>query len=236
LARRSDFEELNKRADLLSGLRSVSPVLGMLTRDLVSSARAGALTPALAGGFGAELLGYIEEAEAADSKEAIEEFLKRFLTWLLSQAQTLPAKKLIASGLISLLWFIAQLLVDQHFDNISEQKHRKEILEVRQEARQHHAENSKALREMEARFTEKLVEVQEKDADGLEYVVIKVAKLRKGPGKDFESLRTLPPNLQVEELERNGKWSRVQYFDYVEGEVKEGWIATALLVAKQEED
>jgi hypothetical protein len=73
-------------------------------------------------------------------------------------------------------------------------------------------------------------------ADRKEYIVVEAAKLRKGPGKNFESVRVLPPNLLVEEVERDGEWSRIHYFDYVEGEARDGWISIKLLVARHDDE
>ena len=86
---------------------------------------------------------------------------------------------------------------------------------------------------MEARLMERIGQLEAEDDDAREYVVVKAAKLRKGPGKDFESIQVLPPNVQVEERGRDGEWMRVQYFDYAEGELREGWIAEELLVEKR---
>jgi hypothetical protein len=226
---------------MLRDFAAGSPVLGMLARELVMSAATGALTPALASGFGGELLGYIEGADAAESEQAIADFLKAFLAWLLTLAQRLPGTRLSNEAIFSIFLTVATVLY-QKYDGAKDVKATQETIEqVREETRELRAETRQAqeemlqeVREMEARLAERLGQVQ--SDNGREYVVVKAAKLRGGPGTEFESVKVLPPNVQVEELERAGEWMHVQYFDYAEGELRKGWIAAELLVEKRDVD
>jgi hypothetical protein len=227
LVRRSGIEELRNRAELLGNLASGSPVLGMLTRDLVSSAYAGTLTPALVNGFGLELMSYIEGAEAADSEEAVEGFLQAFLAWLLVQAQRVPGTKVSGEAIFSIFLTVLTLLDSRYLDKQNDRL-------VKEEARKAKEETLIEMRDMEARLTEKFAQME--TAGRKEYIIVQAANLRKGPGKNFESLRVLPPNLLVEEIERDGEWSHVQYFDYAEGEARDGWISITLLVARHDDD
>ncbi|HEX6862054.1 MAG TPA: SH3 domain-containing protein, partial [Thermoanaerobaculia bacterium] len=227
LVRRSGIEELRNRAELLGNLASGSPVLGMLTRDLVSSAYAGTLTPAMVNGFGSELMSYIEGAEAADSEEAVVEFLQAFFAWLLLQAQRLPGTKVSAGAILGILLAVLPLLDARYLDRQNDRL-------VQEEARKAKEEILSEMREMETRLAEKLAQME--TAGRTEYIIVQAANLRKGPGKNFESLRVLPPNLLVEEIERDGEWSHVQYFDYAEGEARDGWISITLLVARHDDE
>jgi hypothetical protein len=227
LVHRSGIEELRNSAELLGNLASGSPVLGMLARDLVSSAYAGTLTPALVNGFGSELMSYIEGAEAADSEEAVVEFLQAFFAWILLQAQRLPGTKVSAGAIFGLLMAVLPLLDARYLDKQNDRL-------VQEEARKAKEEILSDMREMETRLIEKLAQME--TAGRKEYIIVQAANLRKGPGKNFESLRVLPPNLLVEEIERDGEWSHVQYFDYAEGEARDGWISITLLVARHDDD
>jgi hypothetical protein len=58
------------------------------------------------------------------------------------------------------------------------------------------------------------------------------AQLREGPGKEFRSIRVLPPNLLVEEIEREEEWVHVSFFDYPKGQEAQGWVSVTLIAEK----
>lgn len=67
--------------------------------------------------------------------------------------------------------------------------------------------------------------------DGIFLVTGRSVNLRSGPSTDYEVLDILFRNQKVSQLETNGKWVRIEYFDYFKNELKRGWAHRQYFVA-----
>jgi len=58
------------------------------------------------------------------------------------------------------------------------------------------------------------------------YIINRAAILQeeKGTKKESPVIAILYPNQKVEVIERKGKWRKVEYFNYLDGELQTGWI------------
>jgi hypothetical protein len=56
------------------------------------------------------------------------------------------------------------------------------------------------------------------------YVVERQVTLKLKPNSRSTTITTLPPNQKVQQVQMNHKWIYVQYFDYLEGIPKYGWV------------
>jgi len=55
--------------------------------------------------------------------------------------------------------------------------------------------------------------------------------LRTGPGIEHDVLDVLLRNQKVLQLETNGEWAQVEYFDYAANELKQGWVHSRYFIA-----
>ncbi|UDM05846.1 SH3 domain-containing protein [Halomonas sp. NyZ770] len=61
--------------------------------------------------------------------------------------------------------------------------------------------------------------------DELTYLVAdRSINLRAGPGTNYDVLDVLRRNQKVRQLEKANEWTKVEYFDYVANEAKQGWV------------
>lgn len=70
----------------------------------------------------------------------------------------------------------------------------------------------------------KIIETLQPSEPAEIYVVTKAVRLRLGPSTDFDILEVLQPNMHVTVLKKEKGWLHVEYFDYIDGETKEGWV------------
>ncbi len=219
--------ESARQAAWLRSVQSVaSPALSMFADDLVASAREGGLTPALAGGFGAQVLGYINETQEAQTEEEREAVLQEFFAWFVEQFKRVPRTAVSAEGLLSIFFLLVSLL-DNHWLSAGTDRHIDRAisgLESRVDAR------LDGIEEGQKKILEELAEIKaQKNSRATTYVVMKAAQLREGPGEGFKALRVLPPNLLVEEIEREDGWVHVTFFDYPNGREAQGWVSASLI-------
>lgn len=221
-------EEFSRNTRWIQEVRAAgSPVFDMLANGLLGSVATGRLSPALVEGFGADLFDHIARVEAAESEEEAAGVRQELLEWLIEQARRHPGKVLIARALLFILFTITLPLYEAQSGRETERHVKESVQEVRDS-------NELLLEKMQD--VEKLVEELRtrslQDSSRKEYVVLKSAGLRPGPSTDGEAVCTLPPNLIVEEIGHQGEWLHIEFFDFVEGEVRQGWIAVELLVEK----
>lgn len=79
------------------------------------------------------------------------------------------------------------------------------------------------IKDSEDRLSKIIETLQPSEPDEI-YVVTKAVRLRLGPSTNFDILEVLQPNMHVTVLKREKGWLQVEYFDYIDGETKEGWV------------
>jgi hypothetical protein len=221
-------ESARQAAWLRSVQSAASPALSMFADDLVASAREGRLTPALAEGFGAQVLGYINETQEAQTEEEREAVLQEFFAWFVEQFKRAPRTAVSAQGLLSIFFLLVSLL-DNHWLSAGMDRHIDSAisgLESRVDAR------FDGIEEGQKKILEELGEIKAQKNSRATYVVMKAAQLREGPREGFKALRVLPPNLLVEEIEHEDGWVHVTFFDYPNGREAQGWVSASLIADK----
>ncbi len=67
-------------------------------------------------------------------------------------------------------------------------------------------------------------------------VAIDHVNLSPEPFTSSDAIYTLPPNMIVEIIGRSNDWIHIQFIDYVEGSLKEGWDPAKNFVPASEDD
>ena len=225
----ADF--MTEKPAWLDGIQAAaSPVLDMLAYEMATVFSAG-LSPAMAEGFGAELVGHIGHLVESESEERAQEAFEEFLTWLLDWFSRLPNIRVTRESALAIFLTLVAIL---HSQVISQQS------EKRIEAMVAHSQAS-----VERRIDELSLAVGQEDAaselkaDSVEVSSLKIVatnlRLRSGPGTEFDVLRLLPPNLTVSVLSEDKDWALIEFFDFIEGKPVKGWAAKKFLMDWQAE-
>ncbi len=120
---------------------------------------------------------------------------------------------------------------DRRFDQLEEQ-HRTEADE-RAALHQQIASQFESLSDQLAAYNEA---AEAASAGRLEYGVVRQVIVREEPFSGAARITVLQPGSQIEEINRQGKWLYVEYFDYIEGGLKFGWIYKRHLVLIEREE
>lgn len=82
----------------------------------------------------------------------------------------------------------------------------------------------------------KLEELGQTSNSRRHYVVKEKVRLREKPTTQARKIKTLSPNVMVEEIERQRQWLLVEFFDYVDGKLKRGWVYKRYLQLVQDDE
>jgi hypothetical protein len=165
------------------------------------------------------LLDQFYRAETAPSQSEAEQLLASALDWVQKQIAALPAGWVSFKGMVWLLFTVIlplYMLVDDQLD-----EHRDNAWKER-----HSAEVRRRFDDIAAQ----LETLRPPAALRPLYIVTKRVRLRAGPSTDAEIVDVLVPNMLVEEIERRGRWIRIEFFDYIEGVPKSAWAYKRYLV------
>jgi hypothetical protein len=201
--------------------KAASPALSMLTHDLVSGLAQGGLSPALAGGFASELIGHFSQAAKPQTEEDFQDFLRKLVTWFTEQNNRLPGGQVSFKALLSILLTLIALLCAP----LALQQEGPDTQQAEPQG-----DHRKYIAETETRILQSLATLRGQEADRPQLVVSEATQLRVGPSEDVPTLRSLPPQIPVFEIERQGDWVHVEFFDYTEGEQASGWISSKSLI------
>jgi hypothetical protein len=172
---------------------------------------------ALASSFSGKLAASIAEALESLARDpnafdAVKEMIG-------SQVSSLPPSRISAEGLWQIFIQILVLLIGLgQLDLVLHQI--KEAGASSKEEREHFRELIEATQKIAAQ-TEGLVP---KDDQSTYYIVERTARLQLRPSTKSTMLALLFPNQKVRLVETNHKWIYVEYFDYLEGVPKNGWV------------
>jgi hypothetical protein len=200
--------------------KAASPALSMLTHDLVSGLAQGRLSPALAGGFASELIGHFSHAAEPKTNEDLQDFLRKLVAWFTEQNNRLPGGQVSFKALLGILLALVALLCAP----LALQQENSDTHQAEPQGNQH-----RFIAETETRILESLVELRGQEADRPQLVVLEATQLRLEPSEEAPFLRSLPPQIPVFEIDRQGDWVHVELFDYTEGEQASGWISSKSL-------
>lgn len=201
-------------ATLERAIASSFPTISMLARDLAESVAAGSLSPAIAGGFGGELLERLQEAATIESDEAAASFLSALLAWLLLQARRVGIAN--PNFALTILITIGTLL----YSNMQNAAQEERLI--------------KELRSSTAILLEEIGRMAPPDSKTQAAPVRGLGTARSDPDEDAEVLAVLSDGQWVDVVEVHGKWVRVRFFDYVKGGECDAWILADQLFLPEE--
>jgi len=179
--------------------------------------------------FTGELLGRLQRAEAISSEDEGEAFLNEFLAWLWEKFQQLPVKKIV----LHVLFEVSSITVAQMVSNWDADQREQRLNESMSRVEQHLEEKISRSQEGVLR---KLEELGQTSNSRRHCVVKEKVRLREKPTTQARKIKTLSANVMVEEIERQGQWLLVEFFDYVDGKLKRGWVYKRYLQLVQDDE
>lgn len=167
--------------------------------------------------FTGELFERLQRAEATTSASEREQFLTEFLAWVWDRFQQLPLKKVVLHVLFEIVFLTVNQMVSNWDADQREQRWKEALSQLEQRLEEKTAESQdKVLR--------KLAELQQAPAARKHYVVTEQVHLREKPSTKARKIKRLSPNEMVEAIEQQRQWLHVEFFDYVDGKLKQGWV------------
>lgn len=167
--------------------------------------------------FTGELFERLQQAEAATSASGREQFLNEFLAWVLGKFQQLPVKKVVLHVLFEIVFLTVNQMVSNWDANEREQRWKEALSQLERRLEEKTAESQeKVLRKLE--------ELRQAPAARKHYVVTERVRLREKPSTKARKIKSLSPNEMVEQIEQQGQWLHIEFFDYIDGKLKRGWV------------
>lgn len=167
--------------------------------------------------FAGEMFDRLQRAEAITSESEGEEFLNELLVWLWGKFQLLPPKKIVLQALFDILLVIIAQMVSNRDDDSREQRLNKTMSQIEQRVEEKMAHSQEAV-------LRKLEEFRQTANSRRHSVVTAKVPMRAKPTTQARKIKSLSPNMMVEELEQQGQWLHVEFFDYTDGNLKQGWV------------
>jgi hypothetical protein len=127
-----------------------------------------------------------------------------------------PARFLSREVVLSICLALFFFFLEQAWDEFKARSARAEAQEAKELT-------DKRFEDMR-RLLEELVEGARQARDDVNYVVERIATLRREPQAGSKKLATIYPNQVVALIDADGKWIRVRYEDLVAEEEREGWV------------
>lgn len=211
-------EDINR---LTVGIREAQliafPPVAAMANQIADALRLKIPASALDATFTGELFERLRQAEAATSASEREQFLTEFLAWVWGKFQQLPVKRVVLHVLFEIVFLTINQMVS-NWDADQREQHWKETLsQLEQRLEEKMAESQdKVLRKLE--------ELQQAPATRKYHVVTEQVRLREKPSTKARKIKSLSPNQMVEQIEQQGQWLHVEFFDYVDGKLKRGWV------------
>ncbi len=244
------LDGLRVQTDWAQRLDMASPSLAALSDGLTQALNSRRYRVFFEGSFADDLLEQLSAANLAPSMEEKAQRFSNLLLWLEQKLNESPLRRFTYNALMYIIFgLVIPLWVDAVLDAQGDKQFREEIRDdVRQELEhfQEHldAETEKRNAEQyqfESRFeaqiqalSEHLSEYNaavEAASEGRpEYGVRKQVVVHEQPFARSSRLTVLHPGSEVEELERQGNWLHVEYFDYISGQLNHGWVYKRNLV------
>lgn len=161
---------------------------------------------------------YAAEEEVDElSTDEIQKRLIEFLKFLIETVRNLDPGWINAMAMVSL---ILALLVPVYQSSEGQKTQH----EIQATVRDGDEQLRQEMRALEAQLILELERLKPSTIDPTLYVVERMASLKVAPRPKSITMATLPPNQLVALKERKGRWIQVEYFDYIDGTSKIGWV------------
>ncbi len=218
-------QNLAGQADWLRQMQFVpSPPLAAFSAGLAQAIESPTYREYFEESFAGQVFDRLNEAETASSPETKVQALHNLLLWLREQLDKLPPNRVILEKFIWLVFtFIIPVysLVYDHQgaarDEAWQQQHSIETRAIADECRVQFELLSEQL-------TTQYQAIQALDVSQPEYGVTSLLHVRAEPSAKEKSLFRLTPGMTIVEIERQGNWLYVEYFNYIEWKQEQGWV------------
>jgi len=159
--------------------------------------------------FAAEILNTLSTIEEPTDEQSLQNFiagLENLLTLIINKCRELAADPTTYWAMVKFAFTIFVFLYPLYDDHQTEKRVIESVNQTRAEI----------LREVEKLKPVQVMEVY--------YVVEREARLRNHPRPKSSTIQILSPNQRLKLVKSKGKWIYVEYFDYIEGTPKTGWV------------
>ena len=174
------------------------------------------------------------QTAAGESAEDIHKHAAATLQTIVSKladrlALAKPAERVPILNLLSLLVTTIGVLVAVYYGQVtkdagdSSSHEAAELRAVNARASETQVEELKRLRASTDRLIQNITSADEDDATDL-WVIQRTARVTSRKGPKAPKLVTLYPNQVVSVVRLEGKWGRIEYYDYVTDTSRTGWI------------
>jgi hypothetical protein len=156
--------------------------------------------------FASDVLDFLGRIQATEDEHEKEQLLEEIGTLFEQALAKQPRTRLSLEGFLQIVLTVV-FFIWPHFANL-----RMEDRVMREFAT------------VEKKVAHQLQGFGKEDSRPVSYVVTKAVRLRQGPSTEHKVLAVLQPNMVLEVHKSEGQWMLVEYFDYVDTELKSGWV------------
>lgn len=159
--------------------------------------------------FAAEILNTLSTIEEPTDEQSLQNFidgLENLLTLIINKCRELAVEPTTYWAMVKFAFTIFAFLYPLYDNHLTEKRVTESVNQTRTEI----------LREVEKLKPAQVEEVY--------YVVEREAKLKNHPRPKSPTIQLLSPNQRLKLVKSKGKWIYVEYFDYIEGVPKTGWV------------
>ncbi len=245
------LDGLRVQTDWVQRLDLASPSLAALSDGLTQALNSPRYRIFFEGSFADDLLEQLSAADLAPSMEEKAQCFSNLLLWLEQKMKEYPPSRIAYTAFvhlfIPLIFLYLGQLYGEYRDQPWERQHSDETREgfaqvmaqTQSEDAQHRESHVQIETHIQA-LSNQLMAYQaaaEAASEGRpEYEVVRQVIVREEPYSGSDRVTVLQPGSEVEEIHRQGKWLYVEYFDYIEGGLKFGWIYKRHLVLIEREE
>lgn len=195
----------NMNLDFQQVLRSITPAIDYISSHIHRSMQNIDIADSFRNSFASDILLNLEIIRDTKDSTEIKKAVGNIASSIEKKTQSISPKVINIKGLYEILLAIFFFIWSQLSTFESEQ-------------------NIKAyIKDTEDRLAKTIEILHPSEPDEI-YVVTKAVRLRLGPATDSEILDVLQPNMHVTVLKKEKGWLYIEYFDYVDGETKDGWV------------
>lgn len=199
-----------KRIDF-SGLGAISGSGGLAALDFSRFRQDIAQIRTIHGSYSGQLAKVLRNL--LGEQEITEENMRPVIELVNVQVSNLPASRVVAEGMITLIATVLTVLFSYELKD-------KSVSSVRQLRQLHQLEQVGRLVHHIVNNTERLLPVED---NSTYYFVDRQVFIGAKPNKRTFQIGQLFPEQKVRLVNRNHKWIRVEYFDQIDGSAKYGW-------------
>ena len=195
--------------------RRNNPVFSTLN-DVVTRRALLAMPDSLLSGI-VEALPEIEEAAKEDDADRLSALIQRLYEWLTDRLKKLALGTLSYEGALSIRISVVTFIVSTVLSVGLTKYSLDEGTETEERL-------TKLMRQQEEKLVETINQLKPAEDHKTYFVVERSAELKASPFPNTVVIGKLYPNQKVSLVTEKGKWIEVEYFDYVTGLLKRGWV------------